>query len=119
MTENHPSSDDKLKVAVFALWSRFQETMFARLALVERAIEAGIGNSLNDEQRGEAGNAAHKLAGSLGTFGLGEGSKLAAQLEAMLEGASPFGPEEYRRLGELAKMLRREIERGPSPPAGT
>lgn len=119
MEENHPTGDDKLKAAVFALWGRFQETMFARLSLIEQASGAALKKSLNDELRGEAWNAAHKLAGSLGTFGLGEGSKLASELETLLEGVAPLSPEESCRLRDLAKMLREEIERGPSPSART
>jgi HPt (histidine-containing phosphotransfer) domain-containing protein len=119
MTEHHPATDNKLTATVFALWTRFQEMMFGRLSLIERAISAASNNSLNDEQRGEALSAAHKLTGSLGTFGLGEGSQIAAQLEAILERTAPLGPEEFRRLADLGKMLRQEMERGPSPPART
>ncbi|HEV2349595.1 MAG TPA: Hpt domain-containing protein [Terriglobia bacterium] len=117
--ENPPSADDKIKAAVFALWGRFQATMFARLSLIEQASGAALKGSLNDEQRSAAWNAAHKLAGSLGTFGLGEGSKLASQLEMMLEGGARFSPEESSRLKDLAEKLRQEMKRGPSPPALT
>jgi HPt (histidine-containing phosphotransfer) domain-containing protein len=119
MEENHPTADDKLKAAVFALWGRFQETMFARLSLIEQAGNAALKSCLNDEQRAEALSAAHKLAGSLGTFGIGEGSKLASELEKMLGGVAPFSTEESCRLRDLSKMLRQEMERGPSPPART
>lgn len=117
MEENHGPADDQLNTAVFALWGRFRETMFARLKTIEMASGAALTNSMSDAQRGEALNAAHKLAGSLGTFGLGEGSKLASKLELMLEGAELLGSEQSHHLGELAKMLRKEMERGPTAPA--
>lgn len=116
MEQNRPTPEDKLKAAVFALWNRFQDTMFARLKLIEQASGAALKSELNEEQRSEAWNAAHKLTGSLGTFGLGEGSKIASQVEAMLGEAAPFSADESCRLRDLAKLLRQEMERGPSPP---
>lgn len=117
MEEHHAAPDNQLNTAVFALWGRFREMMFERLKSIEMASGAALNNSMTDAQRGEALNAAHKLAGSLGTFGLGEGSKLASKLELMLEGAELLGSEQSRHLGELAKMLRKEMERGPTAPA--
>jgi HPt (histidine-containing phosphotransfer) domain-containing protein len=115
--ESHSTPDAKIKAAVFALWTQFQETMFSRLSLIEGASSDALKSSLNEGQRREARNAAHKLAGSLGTFGFGEGSKLAAELESILDGEASLTPMESGRLRDLAKMLRQEMERGPSPPA--
>jgi HPt (histidine-containing phosphotransfer) domain-containing protein len=105
-----------MKAAVFALWERFRETMFARLNLIEQAGGAALTDSLRDEQRIQALAAAHKLAGSLGTFGLGNGSKIASELEVILEGTEPLPLMQSNRLRDLAKGLRQEMERGPVAP---
>jgi hypothetical protein len=119
MEENLPNAGDKMKAAVFGLWDRFKGTMFARLGVIEQTYRAALKAPLNEERRRDAEKAAHKLAGSLGTFGLGEGSKLAAKLETMFQGPTPFSPDEMGRLRELTELLRTEIERGPTPPAHT
>jgi len=119
MEEDHSNAGDKMKATVFALWDRFRGTMLTRLGVIEQTYGAALKASLNDGRRREAEEAAHKLAGSLGTFGLGEGSKLAAELETILHGRAPFSPDEFRRLRELTELLRTEIERGPTPPADT
>lgn len=117
MEDKLPNAGDKMKAAVFGLWDRFKGIMFARLGVIEQTYAAALKASLNDGRRRKAEEAAHKLAGSLGTFGLGEGSKLAAELETMFQGRDPFSPDEFRRLRDLTELLRAEIERGPTPPA--
>ena len=48
---------------------------------------------------------AHKLAGSLGMYGYDEGTRVARELELLLEGAAP----DAERLRELAARLRRAV----------
>ena len=67
------------------LWTKFLPEMEQRVALVSEAAQALAAGSLNEEQR-EAGHAAaHKLAGSLGLFGLARGTEIARRLEHLLE----------------------------------
>jgi HPt (histidine-containing phosphotransfer) domain-containing protein len=118
MAENPPNDPKVLKAAVHALWERFQQTMFGRLESIEKVYSGSTEDSFTHEQRVEARNAAHKLAGSLGTFGLGEGSKLALELEGVLEGETPLSQDDHCRLMSLAQKLRKEMERGPTPQDG-
>ena len=115
MEENPPNDDKELKAAVYALWRRFHQTMLGRLDLIDQACKGTSEYPLGREQRLEARDAAHKLAGSLGTFGLSEGSRLASQLEGILEREAPLSPDDHCRLLGLAQKLRKEMERGPSP----
>src|SRR5690348_14136672 len=116
MKENPPDDARDLSAAVYSLWLRFHQTMFDRLDLIDQACSGTTDRPLSKEQRFEARDAAHKLAGSLGTFGLWEGSRFASQMEEILEGETPLGPDDHSRLLELAQKLRKELERGPSPP---
>lgn len=77
------------------VWVRSRPLLEARLKAVESAL-AGT------ESRERALLEAHRLAGSLGTFGLERGSELARRLEAGLEGGAATAA-----LLPLAAELRR------------
>jgi HPt (histidine-containing phosphotransfer) domain-containing protein len=83
--------------ALAAIWERSRPVVAERLAIVETAAEPGAG----DETRREGVRAAHQLAGSLGTFGIHEGSDVARAIELELEGAA-----EPARLADLSGRLR-------------
>ena len=62
--------------------------MFSRLATIEAAVESLATGQLDDELRLKAAHEAHKLAGSLGTFGLASTSAMSAKIEILLDSAS-------------------------------
>ena len=84
--------------------------LHARLGTVHSAIEALSDGSLSHELRNAAANAAHKLAGSLGTFGVREGTAAAQEIERLLSADTIFSKSEILRLQELASQLQREVE---------
>ena len=92
------------------LWQKYLPEMNARLATVHSAIEALSHGSLSNDLRNAAAHAAHKLAGSLGTFGLQRGSEIALEIEQSLCAETIFSQSEIVRLRELASQLRREVE---------
>lgn len=102
-----PKPDEGLPAALAAVWERHKETIFLRLEPLEAARRAELSGQLSAQLRDEARQAAHKLTGSLGTFGLGEGSRLARTLEQALQRS---GPLTDRFTTDLA-ALRRELER--------
>jgi HPt (histidine-containing phosphotransfer) domain-containing protein len=63
------------------MWLQFRPQMEERLTSLEAAALALISNSLSLEHCSAAANAAHNLAGVLGTFGLDRGTVLARELE--------------------------------------
>ncbi len=81
--------------------------------MIEHALALLIEGSLDQEARREAERAAHTLAGSLGTFGVGCGSALARAIEQRMVDVKAFKEEEALRLSELAMALRAAVERGP------
>ncbi|MFW6206082.1 MAG: Hpt domain-containing protein, partial [Gemmatimonadota bacterium] len=97
------------------LWEQFQGTMVERLEVLE-AVGAGLlEGDVDGEALADARTAAHKLHGSLGTFGLHRGSELAAELETLVESGLESGSldagDRYR-YSELVVGLRRQIEAG-------
>jgi HPt (histidine-containing phosphotransfer) domain-containing protein len=83
--------------ALAAIWERSKPIVTERLT----TLEAAAATPGDAEARAQGLRAAHQLAGSLGTFGLHEGSDVARAIEHELE-----GPAEAARLGELSARLR-------------
>lgn len=90
-----------------ALWAEHRGTNLDRIAVLERTADALLRRRADDDLLLEGARAAHKLAGSLGTFGLQEGTDAARLIEAELEGGRP----DARQVAELVVELRRCIER--------
>ncbi len=99
---------DSISLAMDRLWIRFRPEIMQRIAVIESAVDAVDGNHCTGELRLEAYMAAHKLAGSLGTFGLPQGTEIARLLE------QAFAPEQdsasAAALPVLIKQLRFLVE---------
>ncbi|WP_347566314.1 response regulator [Scytonema sp. UIC 10036] len=65
---------------------------------------------MNEELRLQARSEAHKLAGSLGMFGFEFGSRIARQIEELLEVEVRLIAEQKLHLSELVVSLRRELQ---------
>ena len=72
------------------LWTRKLPMVREHVSLLERASEINQNATLTSPLRNDAAMSAHKLAGSLGMFGYPEGTRLARQLEHLLD--SPGAP---------------------------
>jgi putative two-component system response regulator len=100
-----------------------------RVATVEGAVDALSAGTLDHALRASAERDAHKLAGSLGTFGLQRGTELARELETTFApGRPPVDAIEGPHLSECIVALRRELDsevarleilEDPSAPAGS
>lgn len=95
-----------LASALDRLWIQFLPEMRERVSLIEVAAAACAAGWLTSEQCQAAHDAAHKLAGVLGTFGLAEGTALARELETICAGEN--GPDP--RAVQLVAALRAVIE---------
>jgi diguanylate cyclase (GGDEF)-like protein len=106
-----------LSSAVAGVWARYRDQVLARVDVLEAAALGLLEGRLDREGRREAEREAHKLAGSVGTFGFAEGSRLAREAETLLAGPAALGQAEALRLADLAVALRRELTAPPAPPA--
>lgn len=80
--------------ALGRLWTKFLPEIENRMAILEsgaRSLESG---SLSADEREAAHQAAHKLAGVLGTFGLHHGTELARQAELGFSNEKPVSSGE-------------------------
>lgn len=92
------------------IWNRYYDQTTERLQSIEQVIVAlQTGSAIGDENRRQAKNSAHTLAGTLGTFGLPLGSKAAKRIELLLDANNDLNsahlPELQRKLAELQQEI--------------
>jgi HPt (histidine-containing phosphotransfer) domain-containing protein len=106
-----PTQDNQEKTAALlaSLWLRNRPLVEERLATLDRAASHAAAGELEEDLREEAADTAHKLAGSLGMYGYDDGTRLARQLELLLDYPTP-DPAQIRT---LANQLRQTIFPAP------
>jgi HPt (histidine-containing phosphotransfer) domain-containing protein len=91
MSTTPPGISPSMSEALTRLWVRFLPEIQSRTNVLETATQALMAGSLSDGQREAAHQAAHKLAGVLGTFGLHRGTDLARKAELEFSETVPAG----------------------------
>jgi DNA-binding response OmpR family regulator/HPt (histidine-containing phosphotransfer) domain-containing protein len=100
------------------IWDKYKDELLGRVIFIQGAIEELIAGKLTSELREEAKNEAHKLAGSLGIFGLDFGSRLAQELEKFLQPDVVLETMQIQQVAELAHCLLQEFDKRHNPPGG-
>jgi diguanylate cyclase (GGDEF)-like protein len=108
-----------LNAAVAGVWAKYRDQVLARVDVLEAAAMGMLEGRLDREGRRQAEREAHKLAGSVGTFGFAEASRLSRDAETLLGGAADPGQADALRLANLAVAIRRELSGPPSPMGGS
>ncbi|MEZ2277872.1 MAG: response regulator [Microcoleus sp.] len=101
------------KSALDKLLKRFRGTFNQQVAVLEQAKTALLAGNLETELQEAAKNEAHKLAGSLASFGYPEGSKLGRSAEHLLMKDRPFTAQEIARFSEVVTALQQELVKPP------
>jgi diguanylate cyclase (GGDEF)-like protein len=102
--------DAGLTATVQELWEQARPVALERLNVLDDAVAAVMAGALDDDLRERATRESHKLAGSLGTFGLRDATHRAAALETAF--MQPPPTEQAPQLAEHAVELRRLVEAG-------
>jgi diguanylate cyclase (GGDEF)-like protein len=102
--------DAGLTATVQELWEQARPVALERLNVLDDAVAAVMVGALDDDLRERAMRESHKLAGSLGTFGLRDATHRAAALETAF--MQPPPTEHAPQLAEHAVELRRLVEAG-------
>lgn len=100
----------KLHDLLATLWTRSQQTISDRLDTLRVTHRTLRANPADKTARKTGADAAHKLAGILGTFGLPEGTNLARRAEVMLESSAPIQPFDLEALQRTVDQLHQMIE---------
>lgn len=106
--------ETSLQAEIAGLWETFKDKILLRVAVLEKAAQAILAGDLNDELLNGAVDEAHKLAGSLGTFGFFQGCCLARDIEQLLRLKVTPGQAQGGRLAELVAALYLELEDTPA-----
>lgn len=109
-------AEAKVMAVVQQMWGNFKENLSSQMVPFEQAIAQISTGTLDRELCSSAKAEAHRLIGSLGSFGLPEGSEIARQIEQLLE-AESLGQNEAQRLEELVGRLKQAVENKPSTTA--
>lgn len=109
---SEPNGDRQFQLnqSIQKVWERFRETLDDRIITIEKAIGAANDGQINLLMQQQARQEAHKLAGSLGTFGRREGSTVAREIELILQLDTPLIIEHLPSLSILIGRLRQIVE---------
>ncbi|MCF4965973.1 response regulator [Nostoc sp. CMAA1605] len=110
--EQSTSSKSQLEstqTAIAGIWEKFYGRVDEQVKVLEAAASGVKQGSFSTELQLQAKQEAHTLAGSLGTFGIPEGSKLAKKIEQLLKSEPTWTPTEIGKLQKWVKLLRQEV----------
>jgi diguanylate cyclase (GGDEF)-like protein len=95
--------------ALAEIWQRHHDAVLEQVETIEGAVVALMRGDLDEVQRERATREAHKLAGSLGTFGLAAASERSRELELLLGAPDTLSPAALPRLSELVVAVRDDV----------
>lgn len=105
-----PAPAGGLGDALNLLWTRFLPEIRNRVSLLEAVAASCASNNLSATEQQDAHAAAHKLAGSLGTFNLSRGTDLAREYELLVSREDAPSPAAAERLAAIANELRTIVD---------
>jgi HPt (histidine-containing phosphotransfer) domain-containing protein len=107
----YTQTQEKTASLLASLWLRNRPLIEERLALLDQAASSAAAGMLFEELREEAADTAHKLAGSLGMYGYDHGTRIARQLELLLDYPTP-DPTQIRTLTNQLRHVLFPIHNG-------
>lgn len=106
--QSQQTRSEAVNAEITNLWERFKPLNLERLVAIEQVAIAISELTISASQQQQAIEAAHKLIGSLGTFGFTEGSRLARELQHVLE--QPMRLLSFQSIDLLTTQLRACLE---------
>jgi len=105
----------KIAARLSELWRTSRPTVLERLNLLRSACDSLAQNPADEEARATGREAAHKLSGVLGVFGLPQGSEIAASAEHRLMSPEPLTADDLsglrERIADLDAVIASKPER--------
>jgi diguanylate cyclase (GGDEF)-like protein len=100
------------------IWEQGKSNIIQRLEVLEQAARATSTGKLDEDLRQKAQQEAHKLIGTLGTFGVHAGSQVARQIETLLQIEGALELQQVRELEAQVKELQLLVENADLLSAG-
>ena len=101
---------DDLASAIDAIWARSRGLMLSHVDRIDAAASSLVAASLTPAERMEAQRSAHRLAGTVGTFGFHAASALARDIELALDSSGLDDSSTILRIAEHAVALRAALD---------
>lgn len=95
----------KIAARLSELWRTSRPTVLERLTVLHSACESLTRDPADNEARAAGREAAHKLSGILGVFGLPQGSEIAASIEQLLKSELLLTPQDLAALRDSIAHL--------------
>lgn len=92
-------------------WRTTKLSSLEQVSILVQAVSDLQGNQLTRQGQGQAHQVAHKLAGTLGIFGLTQAVYLSRQLEYLLSHQTPLQSKQVLLMQRLVLALHQEINR--------
>jgi diguanylate cyclase (GGDEF)-like protein len=110
-----PSPEQQTRSLVAKIWERAKAKTLQQIEVLEAVVGLTPTSEKSDRLWKRARQEAHKLAGSLGTFGLAEGTQLARQIEQFLQLETTLSPDQQQQLQQQVIDLRHLLEAAICP----
>ncbi|BAZ51564.1 multi-component transcriptional regulator [Nostoc sp. NIES-4103] len=107
--DRHPDQQAQYLTFLNETWLTTRPKSLEQLTVLSQALKDLQANSLNGQLQEQAQHIAHKLAGTLGTFGLTTGMQIARQLENLLNSYKPLQIQQAALMETLVSALQQEI----------
>ncbi|MBD2019982.1 response regulator [Leptolyngbya sp. FACHB-36] len=107
------TTEQAVREGLSRIWERYKDQFIDRIATLEQASLALLNGQLNENLRDRAQQEAHKLVGSLGSFGCPHGSDLARQIEQLFRTSANLHADAFY-LSELVRELRQSLTACPT-----
>lgn len=107
--ESKLSQMQATRSAVAKIWQQTKGVSFDRVAILEQALQALEVGCLDDDLCQKAEQSAHKLLGSLGTFGFVESAQIAGQLEKLFGSMSTLEQTPIHKIRQLVVTLQQQL----------
>jgi HPt (histidine-containing phosphotransfer) domain-containing protein len=96
------------------IWRKSRPVVMERLEVLRTAHQR-LSEDTQDAAARELGReAAHRLAGILGVFGLAQGGEIASEMEGLLKSPDPLTTNELTQLGTQLAALEAEVASKPA-----
>lgn len=111
--DTHPPQPKITPELINSIWERFKDKYSDRVTVLEQALAAAIDDDLSEGLRQQAKQEAHTLAGSLGSFGFAEASRLSREIEQTFQFAGRLSQAQKEQLSLQVVTLRQSLQQPP------
>ncbi|MBD2214012.1 response regulator [Nostoc linckia FACHB-104] len=105
-----PDSQQQYLAFLNETWTRTKPQSLDQMAILLQTVRDLQTNQLTAQQQAQAQQVVHKLAGTLGIFGLTKTMHIARQLEYWLGGREPLQPKHAPLMKTLVTALQQDID---------